>query len=344
MNGSFTAKSGGFSSSRQSNRFPGTFSNNFARNSNSGRSGSGASSSGRNFGGGFNPTRSVAPGSRSAMGQWQSFGNSAGRSMLASTHSSGNFASAGWHSFGSVGSGHGAAMSRVFRNGARSDPQWRSFGNSGNAAFARGNSEFASFGGSRASVSNFHSARINFSDRFSNNIGRTSRFSSFSSFSREPSFGAFGFAGSGFGGGNFANASIGSGFGGGGIGAGLSLIPNLLSGFLNGGASLFGGPGALAANAISLAVRLFVSSISSGDSAQGGYGGGDAESGSNGFSGNFGFAAAPVWPACGPGATLWTASPAPATYCGRSAYAYRPFGWSSPGYSAGPAIGFAFQR
>jgi len=131
------------------------------------------------------------------------------------------------------------------------------------------------------------------------------------------------------------------GFSNSGIGSGLSLIPNLFGGLLNLGTTIFGGHSLLAADAISLAVRLFVSAVGANGFGQGGSAGGNTGFGQSGFGGNFGFEAAPAWPTCAPGAPLWAQSPAPGVYCGP--YAYQPFGWSSIGYSGGPRIGFNYR-
>ena len=96
----------------------------------------------------------------------------------------------------------------------------------------------------------------------------------------------------------------------------------------------------LAANALSLAVRLFVSGIGAAESGQGGFDGGDAGYSRDTFGVNYGAGAVPVVPACGPGAQLW---PAPGVYCGPSVYAYQPYGWNSFGYVRQPAFGFTYR-
>lgn len=111
------------------------------------------------------------------------------------------------------------------------------------------------------------------------------------------------------------------------------MFPGLFNGLLGLGTTAFGGHGFLAADALSLAVRLFVSALGSSDFGQGGGGAnyGDMGVGQSGFVSNFGFGTYPVWAACGPGAPLWAPPPTQGSYCGP--YAYRPFGWNSFGYS-----------
>jgi hypothetical protein len=121
----------------------------------------------------------------------------------------------------------------------------------------------------------------------------------------------------------------------------VSLIPNLLGGFLGLGTSGFGGPGFLAANALSLAVRLFVSAIGSNGFGQGDSAGSDTGFGASGYSGNFGLETAPVWPACVPGAPVWLPNPAPGVYCGP--YEYQPLGWNSIGYLGASGTGFNYR-
>jgi hypothetical protein len=333
--GSF-AKSGGFSSRP---------SRNFARNSTSGGESFGSSVPSRNFNH-FGASQSAVQSSRNTMGKWQPFGNSSGRSMLASARISGNEMGGGWRSFGSMSRGGSAETSRGYRNSMRNDSQWRSFGNSGNTSFGRYRSGFSSFGASRATVSNFHSASLGFgSNHFSASLLPTPRFSSFSSFSSGRStvnFGGSRVGLSGFGSSDFGNSSFGrSGFSNSGIGSGVSLIPNLFGGLLNLGTSLFGGRGILGANALSLAVRLFVSAIGATGFGQGDSASGDFGFGQSGFSGNFGLEAAPVLPACAPGAPLWAPGPAAIAYCGP--YAYQPYGWSSIDYLSGPGIRFNYR-
>ena len=336
VNSGSYAKSGGFSSRPTSN---------FARNSTLGGGSFSSSAASRDFGR-FGASPAAAQSSRSAMGKWQSFGNSSGRSMLASARISGNEMGGGWRSFGNMSRGGSVETSRGYGNSMRNDSHWSSFGNSGNASFGRNSSGFSSFGGSRVTASNLHSASRGFgSNHFSASLLPPSRFSSFSSFSSGRSTANFGgsrFGVSGFGSSDFGNSSFGrSGFSGSGIGSGVSLIPNLLGGLLNLGTSFFGGPAVLGANALSLAVRLFVSGIGASGIGQGGFSGGDAGFGQGGYSGNFGLEAAPVWPACGPGAPVWAPGPAAGVYC--RSYAYQPFGWSSIGYLGGPRIGFNYR-
>lgn len=122
----------------------------------------------------------------------------------------------------------------------------------------------------------------------------------------------------------------------------MSLLPGVFNGLLGLGTTMFGGHGFLAVDALSLAVRLFVSALGSSDFGQGGgdasYG--DMGFGQSGFVANFGFGAYPVWPACSPGAPLRAPPPVQGPYCGP--YAYRPFGWSSFGYRDDPASGVRY--
>jgi hypothetical protein len=325
------ARSGGFSSRPPSN---------FARNSNLGRGRFGTSVASRNFGH-FGTSQPEMQNSRSTMGKWQSFGNSSNRPMLASTLTSRNAAGGGWRSFGNLDRGGGAEMSRGYGSNVRTDGQWHSFGNSRNASLERNSSGFSPFGRGRVTASNRHSSGLGFnSNRFSSNVPASTRFSSFSSFSSSRSMGNFG--DSRFGSSNLGNSSFGhSGFSNSGIGSGVSLIPSLLGGFLNLGTSGFGGQGILAANALSLAVRLFVSAIGATDFGQGASAGGDFGFGQGGFGGNSGLESAPVWPACAPGAPFWPPRPASGVYCGP--YAYQPFGWSSVDYLGDLRIGFSHQ-
>ena len=330
------ARSGGLSSRP---------SGSFERKSNLAGGSFGSSAASRNFGR-FGSSQPEVQGARSTIGKWQSFGNSDGRSMLASARTSGNAMDGGWSSFGKVSRSGGAEMSRGYGNSMRNDSQWRSFGNSGNASLRRNSSGFSSFGANRATTSNARASSVGFSSsRFSTNLPASSGFSSFSSFSSGRSMGNFGgsrFGVSGFGASDFGSPGFGSsGFSNSGLGSGVSLIPNLFGGFLNLGASVFGGRGILGANALSLAVRLFVSAIGATGFGQGESAGGDFGFGQGGFTGNFGLAAAPVWPACGPGAPLWAPSPAAIAYCGP--YAYQPYGWSSIGYLGDPRIGFNYR-
>ena len=336
MTGGTYAKSGGFSTRPASN---------FARSSNLGGGSFGSSAASRNFGR-FGASQPGAQSSRSSIGRWQSFGNSNGRSMLASAHASGNAMVGGWHSFGNLSRGGGAEISRGYGNSVRNDSQWRSFENSRISSFGRNASGFSSFGANHATSSNARPSGTGFiSNRFSTNLPATTRFSSFSSFSsRRPMthFGGSGFGVSGVGGSDFGNSSVGrSGFSNSFIGSGGSLNPSLLGGFFNFGITGFGGQGILAANALSLAVRLFVSALGATGFGQGDSAGGDIGYGPSGFNGNFGLEAAPVWPACGPGAPLWAPSPTPAVYCGP--YAYEPNGWTSLGTVGGPRIGFNYR-
>jgi hypothetical protein len=333
MEGGSHAKSAGFSPRA---------SGNLARGSFSGNERFGFSSGSRNFGG-FGSSQSVAQGPRGSTGSWQSFGNSSGRSMLASARTSGNVMGAGWHAFGNVSRGGGTNLSRGSASALRTDSQWRSFENSRNSTFARNNAGFSSFRTSRETESNLHSAGFGFgSNRFSRNSPGSNRFSSFPSGRSIGNFGGSRFAVSGFGGSDFEQSSFGgSGLSSSFIGSGASLIPNLLGGFLNVGTSIFGGPGLLAANALSLAVRLFVSGLGANGFGQGDAAGSNADVAPGGFGGNFGFEAFPVRPACGPMANYWGTAPAWSGYC--TPYAYRPFGWNANVYLGDPRIGFSYR-
>ena len=114
------ARPGGFSSS---------MSGNFARNSTFGRGNFGSSVNSRNFGysGASQP---AARSSRSAMGGWQSFGNSAFRSTPGLARTSGNAMGGGWHSFGNTNGGGRVEMSRSYGSSVRAEGQRQSFGNS----------------------------------------------------------------------------------------------------------------------------------------------------------------------------------------------------------------------
>jgi hypothetical protein len=330
------AKSGG-SSSRPSG--------NFTRNSTLVGANFGSPAASHNFDR-FGASRPEVQSSRGSMGRWQAFGNSSGRSMLASARTSGNAMGGAWRSFGNMSGDGGVELSRGHGSNVRADGNWRSFGNSGNASSGRNRSGFSSFGMGRVTASNMHTPSSEFrTNRLSTNLPTSSRLSSFSSFSSSRSMENFGgsrFGVSGFGGSEFGNSSSGQpGFSNSFIGSGVSLIPNLLGGFFNLGTSGFGGQGILAANALSLAVRLFVSALGATGFGQGDSAGGDAGYGTNGFSGNFGVEAAPVWPACGPVLPLWAPSPTPSLY--RGPYPNEPFGWTSLGYVGGPRIGFHYR-
>jgi hypothetical protein len=336
MSGGSYAKSGGFSSRP---------SDNFARNSTLGGARIGSSVTSRNFGR-FGALEPGIQSSRSSMGHWQSFGTSSGRSVLASARTSGNAMGGGWRSFSNMSRDGGAELSRGYGSNVRADGNWHSFGNLGNASLGRNRSGFSSFGMGRATASNMRLPNSGFSsNRFSTNLPPSSRFSSFSSFSSSRSLANFGgshFGVSGFGGSDFGNSSFGqSGFSNSFIGSGVSLIPGLLGGFFSLGTSGFGGQGILAANALSLAVRLFVSALGATGIGQGDSAGGDVGYGPNGFRGNFGLEAAPVSPVCGPGAPLWAPSPTPGVYCGP--YAVEPLGWGSLGNLGGPRISFNYR-
>ena len=140
-----------------------------------------------------------------------------------------------------------------------------------------------------------------------------------------------------FGGTRFGNASFGgSGFLNAGIGSGVSLFPNLLGSLFNIGSTFFGGPGVLAANALSLAVRLFVSGIEAGGAGQGDFSGGDAGPRQAGLGGSFALQGGPIGAACGAGPSPMAEGSAWGGYCGP--YAYQPFGSGSisTGYFSAP--------
>jgi hypothetical protein len=107
------------------------------------------------------------------------------------------------------------------------------------------------------------------------------------------------------------------------------------------GTSMFGGPGLLAANALSLAVRLFVSGLGANGFGQGDTAGSEAGFGQGGFGGNFGLEAAPVWPACGPTANYWGPGPAWGGPCAPNVS--RPSGWNANVYLGDPRIGFRYR-
>ena len=335
MNRGSYAKAGGFSS-RQFN--------NFGRSSTMGSGSFSSPAASRNFERDAGP-QSVARESRGATGNWQSFGNSSGRTMLASARTFGN-EGRGWRTFGNTGHDGAGAMSHGFASEVRPAGQWRSFGNSRNAFRPRNIPGFSSTSSGRVTqgiprLTSFGSGP----NRFDPNMPASTRYSSISSFSSGRSnvnFGGSRFGGSQFGDFGFGNSSFGgSGLSSAGIGSGLSLVPNLLGSFLNLGTGLFGGPGVLAANALSLAVRLFVSGIEAGGNDEGGYDGGGAGFEQAGMGGSFGFEAPRVAPACSPNAQLWLAGPAPAGYCG--SYMAQPFGSSSIGYFGAPRVGFAYH-
>jgi hypothetical protein len=335
MSSGSVAKSGGFSSRPTSN---------FARNSTFG-GGSFGSSGGTRNSARFSGSQSVTQGTRGAMGNWQSFGNSAGRPVLASAHASGNTMGGAWRSFGNMSQNSVATMPRGNVSNLRAAGQWQSFGNTRNAAFGRNISGFSSFNTARASGSNTRWGGFGpGSNRFSPSAPVSTRVSSFSSFSSGLSTGNFGgsrFGGSRYGDSGFGNSSLGgSSFLNSGIGSGLSIFPNLLGGFLNIGTSFFGGPGVLAANALSLAVRLFVSGIEASGAGQGDVSGGGAGYGQGGYGGNFGLQADPVVPpACG--VPIVAPGLMPGTFC--QPYAYQPYGWGSIGYFGAPRVGFNYH-
>ena len=142
-------------------------SGNFARNANFRGGSFGSSAASRNFDR-FGASQPAVQGSRSTAGRWQSFGNSSGRSMLASARTSGNAMGGGWRSFGNMSRGGGAELSRGYGSNVRADGNWRSFGNSGNALMERNRSGFSSFGMGRVTASNIRMPKSEFSsNRFS---------------------------------------------------------------------------------------------------------------------------------------------------------------------------------
>jgi hypothetical protein len=339
------ARSGGFSTRSSGNVARGSFSG-LSGSGFSGNEKFGAGSGSRNFGA-FGTSQLLAQGTRNSASSWRSFGNSSGgRSMLASARTEGGAMGAGWHSFGNLSRGGGPEMSRVAGGNLRTDGQWRSFGSSRNSVAGRQSSGISTFRTSRESPSNFHSAGFGFDpNRISTNMLASTRVSSFSSFSSGR--GTAGFGGSrmefsAFGGSSFGNASFGGlGFSGSFGGSGASLLPNLLGSFLNVGTSIFGSPGLLAANALSLAVRLFVSGLGASGIGQNGAVGGDVGFAPGGFAGNFGVAAFPIRPVCSPAANNWGPAPTLGGYC--APYAYRPFGWGANLYLGDPTIGFSYR-
>ncbi len=334
VGGDSYARSAGFSSRPTGN---------FARSSSLGGGSFASSTSSRNFER-FGGSQSVTGGSRGTFGNWRSFGNSSGRPVLASARTSGNAMGGGWRPAGNTfGHDGGAAVSRGYGSSVRADGQWRSFGNSRNTSFDRNVSGFSAFNAARATRgSNTRLGGFGLgSNGFSPNSPVLARGSSFWSFSSGLSTANFG--GSRFGGSGFGNSTLGgSGIFNAGIGSGLSLFPNLLGGFLNVGTSLFGGPGVLAANALSLAVRLFVSGIEANGTGQGDFSGGDASYGQAGFGGNFGMQAASAGaPTCAPGEPAFAPGAASGGFC--QPYVYQPFGWGSVG-NFGPArVGFNYR-
>jgi hypothetical protein len=336
MSGGSYARPGGFSSRP---------SGNFARNSTFGGGSFGSSAASRNFGR-SGASQPAARGFRSTMGERYSSGYSTGRSMPVSARTSGNAMGGGWHSFGSLSHGGGAEMARGYGSYVRTDGQWHSFGNSRNASFGTNVSGFSSSRANHTTASNTHAPRQGFSsNRFSANMPGSSRFSSFSSFSSGRSMANFGssrFGNSGFGSSDFGNSAFGSsGFSNSLIGSNVSLIPSLLlGGLLRFGTSVFGGGGIgiLGGNALSLAVRSLVSGIGSNGFGQGGFAGGDFGLGRGGFGSGFGFDEAPVWPACGAGASFGRPDWAWSGYCGP--YPYYPLGWNGIGYFGDPGTGY----
>jgi hypothetical protein len=222
-------------------------------------------------------------------------------------------------------------MARGYGNNAGVGGQWHSFGNSRNGSFGRNVSGNSFSAASRANSSDLHAFRGRFdSNRFSNTPA-TSRFSSFSSFSNGRSMTNFG-SSRRFGNGDFASSSFGnSGFGdlsfsNSFLGSGVSLLPNLLfGGLLHLGTSVLGGGGLLeggllAGSAISLAARWLGSGFGSNGYGQGDSAGVDSGYSPGGFGIGFGFAPAPVWPACNAVASFQGPGWGWSGYCGPSPY------------------------
>ena len=335
---------------------------NFGRSLGFGKGNFGSSANFRNFGS-SRASQSTMRGSRSAIGGWQSFGNSAFRSTPGLARTSGNAmgsrwqsfgnsgfrstpgfartsvnaAGGGWHAFGNSSGGGRAEISRGYVNHVRADSQWHSFGNSRNESFGRNFSGFSTARASRGYGPEIHASRGGFSsNRFSSSAPAMSRFSSFSSFSTGRSmrgfgndrfgrtdFASSGFGSSGFGGSDFSNSLFGSS---------LSLIPNLLfGGLLHFGTSVFGGGGILeggllAGSAISLAARWLGAGLGSNGFDQGGPAGVDFGIGPGGFGVNFGFTPAPAWPACNAVASFQGPGWGWSGYCGPSPY--YPSAWN----------------
>src|ERR1700722_11081029 len=295
----------------------------------------------------FGRSQPVTQASRGAASNWQSFGNSFGRPMLASARTSGNATSGGWRPSGNTfGQDGGAAMPRGFGNRARTEGQWRSFGNFRSNSFGRNISGFSSFSAARTTGSNARWGGFQLgSNRFSSSGPAYTRGSSISSFYSGRSMTNFGgthFGDSRLGDSGFGNSSFGgSGFLTAGIGSGVSVFPNLLDGFLNIGTTLFGGPGDLAANALSVAVRLFVSGIEASGAGQGDFSGGDVGPRQPGFGGNFGLQAGSVDAACGPRPSPLAEGTAWGGYCGPTAS--QSFGSTSIGDFGGPRTRISFN-
>jgi hypothetical protein len=331
MNGGSYAKSGGFSSRP---------SGNFARNSAFSGGSFGSPAASRNVGR-FGASQPAARGFRSTTGEGHSFGSSTGRLMPASARSLGNAMGGGWHSFGNLSHGGGAGMSSGYGSNARTDGQWHSFGNSRNASLGTHVSGFSSFGASRVTASNTEAHPGFNSNHFSTNMQGGSRFSSFSSFSSGRSMADFGssrFGRSSFGSSGFGNGAFGlSGFSNSFIGSNASLIPNLLlDGLLRLGTSAF--EGGILGDALSLALRSFGSGLFSSGFGEGGFAGGDFAFGRSVFGRGFGLDETPLWPGCGPGASLWRPGWTWGGYCGP--YPYYPLGWSGIDSFGGPRTSY----
>jgi hypothetical protein len=350
---------GGGSSASFENRSFGSGGRGFGSYGGSGNLGSSASS--RNFdrSGGWQSmsrdsgARSLGPrDSGGNVGGWHSFGNSGGRSMPTSARNWGNATGRGWQSFGGMSRGGGAQMSRGYASNARSDGQWRSFGNSRNE-YSRnhnfGSSGWSSFGRNRGTPSYAHEPRMGFgADRFSSDLRGGSRFSSFSSFSSGRSISNFGgsrfggsrFSHAGFGGYDFGNSGFGhSGFGGSFIGSDLSIIPNLLfGGLLRIGPSLLGGPAFMGANVLAFAASSIVSALVSNGNDQGGFAGSNVGFGAGGYGPVPAFGPAPFGPPCGAGVSFGRPGWSFSGYC--APYPTYSMGWGGGGYFGGIGNGY----
>jgi hypothetical protein len=241
--------------------------------------------------------------------------------------------------------GGGAQMSRGYASNARSEGQWRSFGNSRDENSRNhnfGSSEWSSFGRNRGTPSYAREARMGFgANRFSSDLRGGSRYSSFSSFSSGRSISNFGgsrFSNAGFGGYDFGNSGFShSGFGGSFIGSDLSIIPNLLfGGLLRVGPSLLGGPAFLGANVLAFAASSIVSALVSNGNDQGGFAGSNVGFGAGGYGPAFGPAS--FGPACGAGVSFGRPGWSFSGYC--APYPTYPMAWGGGGYFGGIGNGY----
>jgi hypothetical protein len=122
MNRGSNARPGGLSSSMFGN---------FSRSSAFGRGNFSSSVNNSRSFGYSGASQATARGSRSVMGSWQSFGNSAFRSTPSSARTSGMAMGGGWNSFGNTNGGGRAEKSRSYGGSLRADGQRQSFGSSG---------------------------------------------------------------------------------------------------------------------------------------------------------------------------------------------------------------------